>query len=374
MGGNDDAIGERKAQHLDICADASRYDIEGGTTMLEQVRLLHRSLPEIDEQSVDTRTDFLDRTVSMPVFISSMTGGSTEGYRVNKTLARIAQEARIPVGMGSIRILFRKPEVIDHFMLKRIAPDVPVFANIGGVQLVEPDLDALIELVARLEVDAVAVHLNPGQELAQPEGDRRFRGVLDGIARLCDRSPVPVIVKETGFGIGAAEAHELVDRGVRYVDVAGSGGTNWVTVEGYRMKDADRAVAAEFADWGTPTAIALTTTRDLPGRILASGGVRTGMDVAKSLALGAQAAGLALPFVRAVVDGGYETGLAFAERLRSALRAAMTLTGSPDVASLRSAPVIETPAFIELTNRYRAAEEAARHRIPQPGSTVRGTR
>jgi isopentenyl-diphosphate Delta-isomerase len=374
MGGNDDAIGERKAQHLDICADASRYDVEGGSTMLEHVRLLHRSLPELDARSIDTRSDFLDRTISMPVFISSMTGGSTEGYRVNKVLARIAQEARIPVGMGSIRILFRKPEVIDHFMLKRIAPDVPVFANIGGVQLVDSNLDALTELVARLEVDAVAVHLNPGQELAQPEGDRRFDGVIDGIARLCDRSPVPVIVKETGFGIGAAEAHELVDRGVRYVDVAGSGGTNWVTVEGYRMAEADRAVAAEFADWGTPTAIALAATRDLPGRVLASGGLRTGMDVAKSIALGAQAAGLALPFVRAVADGGFEAGLAFAERLRSVLRATMTLTGSPDVASLRSAPVIETSTFTELTNLHRAAEESARDRIRSPASTPRGPR
>lgn len=374
MGGNNDAIGERKAQHLDICADAERYAVEGGSTMLEHVRLLHRSLPEIDARSVDTSIDFLDHTVSMPVFISSMTGGSAEGYRVNKILARIAEEARIPVGMGSIRILFRKPEVIDHFMLKRIAPNVPVFANIGGVQLVEPDLDALVELLSRLEVDAIAVHLNPGQELAQPEGDRNFDGVLDGISRLCDRSPVPVIVKETGFGIGAAEAAELVDRGVRYVDVAGSGGTNWVTVEGYRMEEPERAVAREFADWGTPTAIALAATRDLPGRILASGGLRTGLDVAKSLALGAHAAGLALPFVRAVVDGGYEAGLAFAERLRSVLRTAMTLTGSPDVAALRRAPVIETPAFTELTNRHRAAEEHARDRIRHSVPAARGAR
>lgn len=374
MGGHHDAIGERKAQHLDICADATRYDVEGGSTMLEHVRLLHRSLPELDARSVDTSAEFLGHTVSMPVFISSMTGGSAEGYRVNKILARIAQEARIPVGMGSVRILFRKPEVIDHFMLKRIAPDVPVFANIGGVQLVDPDLDALTELIARLEVDAIAVHLNPGQELAQPEGDRNFAGVLDGIARLCERSPVPVIVKETGFGIGASEAHELVERGVRYVDVAGSGGTNWVTVEAYRMDETERAAAAEFAHWGTPTAIALAATRDLPGRILASGGLRTGVDVATSIALGAQAAGLALPFVRAVVDGGYEAGLAFAERLRSVLRTAMTLTGSPDVAALRSAPVIETPAFTELTNGYRAAEEHARDRIRHSAPTERGSR
>ncbi|MFW5688296.1 MAG: type 2 isopentenyl-diphosphate Delta-isomerase [Spirochaetota bacterium] len=353
MGSDNDAIGERKAQHLEICANASEYEVEGDTTMLDHVRLVHRALPEINEQDVDLKTSFLGHRVTMPVFISSMTGGSDEGYRVNKILAEIAQRAGIPVGMGSIRILFRKPEVIDHFMLKRIAPDVPVFANIGGVQLIDPDQDALVELIRRLEVDAIAVHLNPGQELAQPEGDRDFRGVLDGIARLGDRAPVPVIVKETGFGIGPADARALVDRGVACVDVAGSGGTNWVTVERYRMDEADAEVAREFAHWGIPTGVALAAVRDLEGRILASGGLRTGLDVAKSIALGAVAAGLALPFVRAVREAGYEGGVAFAERLRAVLRSAMMLTGSPDVPSLRRAPLLLSPAFRDMTEQLR---------------------
>jgi isopentenyl-diphosphate Delta-isomerase len=369
MGRHDHSIGERKARHLEICTDADRYEVEGGTTMLGEVRLLHRSLPEINENEIDTSTEFLNVPISMPVFISSMTGGSAEGYRANKILAAIAQEARIPVGMGSIRILFRKPEVIDHFMLKRIAPDVPVFANIGGVQLINADTGPLVELLHRLEVDGVAVHLNPGQELAQPEGDRDFRGVLDGIASLCEKSPVPVIVKETGFGIGPAEAADLVDRGVRYVDVAGSGGTNWITVEGYRADAARRAIADEFADWGIPTAVAIaaarhsTPGRDMGGRILASGGLRTGLDVAKSIALGAHAAGLALPFARAVAGGGYEEGLAFAERVRAVLRTAMLLTGSRDIRALGDAPRVETPAFTELVGRYRAAAESHRSSV-----------
>jgi len=337
---NDESIGDRKAQHLEICVEADRYDVEGGSTRLDEIGFVHRALPEIDESDVDLGTTFLDRPISMPVFISSMTGGSAEGYRVNRVLAEIAQAARIPVGMGSIRILYRKPEVMDHFLLKRLAPDVPVFANIGGVQLIDQDQRALLELIRRLEVDAIAVHLNPGQELAQPEGDRAFRGVLDGIARLCDSAPVPVIVKETGFGIGPAEASRLVDRGVRYVDVAGSGGTNWVTVERYRMAADARAVAEEFADWGIPTAAALAASRHLPGRVLASGGIRTGMDVARSVALGAVAAGLALPFVRAVATGGFDGGMAFAERLRSVVRTAMILTGSRSVDELRAAPLV----------------------------------
>lgn len=358
MGGHDDSIGERKAQHLEICADESRYSVEGGSTMFGELRFVHRALPEVNEREIDLSTTFLDHPISMPLFVSSMTGGSAEGYRVNKILARVAQEARIPVGMGSIRILFRKPEVIDHFLLKRYAPDVPVFANIGGVQLIDPDQQPLVELVRRLEVDAIAVHLNPGQEMAQPEGDRDFRGVLDGIERLCDAAPVPVIVKETGFGVGPVEAGELLERGVRYVDVAGSGGTNWVTVEAYRMDDAARAVADEFADWGIPTAVALDASRGYPDRILASGGIRTGLDVAKSVALGAVAAGLALPFVRAVVENGYEGGLAVAERIRAVLTTAMVLTGTRSVDELRRAALIRSSRFEHEVERLESSAGA----------------
>ena len=359
--GNDDAIGERKARHLEICADPDLYDVEGGTTMLEELRFVHRALPELNEPDIDLTTDFLGQTISLPLFISSMTGGSSEGYRVNKILARVAQDARIPVGMGSIRILLTRPEVIDHFMLKRIAPDVPVFANIGGVQLVDPDDGSLVELIKRLEVDAAAVHLNAGQELVQPEGDRSFVGVLDGIERLCERSPVPVIVKETGFGIGPREARLLVERGAALVDVAGSGGTNWITVERYRMDREEQAVAAELADWGIPTGVAVAANRTLAGRILASGGLRTGMDVAKSIALGAVAAGLALPFVRAVTHGGYEEGVALTERIRRVLRIVMTLTGSPDVAALRAAPVTASASFLEMTRQLEETNGGPRN-------------
>lgn len=353
MGSSGESIGERKAQHLEICSNESAYQVEGGSTMLDEVRFVHRALPEVDESEIDLTTTFLGRTISMPVFISSMTGGSAEGYRVNKILAEIAQDAGVPVGMGSIRILYRKPDVIDHFRLRNLAPDVPVFANIGGVQLIDPDQRELIELVKRLEVDALAVHLNPGQELAQPEGDRDFAGVLDGIARLVDASPVPIIVKETGFGIAPRDARALVDRGVTYVDVAGSGGTNWVTVERYRMEADAELVASEFSDWGIPTGIALAASRDLEGRLLASGGLRTGLDVAKSIALGAVAAGLALPFVREVVAGGHDAGLAFAERIRSVLRTAMVLTGARTVHDLAHAPLLRSAVFRDTTEQIR---------------------
>jgi isopentenyl-diphosphate delta-isomerase type 2 len=242
--------------------------------------------------------------------------------------------------MGSIRILFRNPDVIDHFLLKKIAPDVPVFANIGGVQLRSREYGPLTELLRRLEVDAVAVHLNPGQELAQPEGDREFSGILDGITGLCELSPVPVIVKETGLGIAPDEAGKLIDAGARLVDLAGSGGTNWVTVEGYRLPDAKREVTDEFSNWGMPTAALLKASQSLRGRILASGGIRTGIDVAKSLALGAVAAGMALPFIRAVEEGGAQRALELVHRIEAVLRTAMVLTGSPTIDDLRRAPTL----------------------------------
>jgi isopentenyl-diphosphate delta-isomerase type 2/3-hydroxy-3-methylglutaryl CoA synthase len=340
-------IGRRKSEHLDICIDSDRYSVENGTTMMDHVRLVHRALPEVNAGEVALSAKFLDRPVRLPLFISSMTGGSTEAYRMNKDLARVAQEAGIPVGMGSIRILFRNPEVIDHFRLKAIATDVPVFANIGGVQLRAGGHGPLVELLRRLEVDAVAVHLNPGQEMSQPEGDREFQGVLDGIRSLCRESPVPVIVKETGSGIAPDETARLIDAGARYVDVAGSGGTNWMTVEGFRLDGPERDAVAQFAGWGVPTAAILRSLqrsdRDFGDAVLASGGLRDGMDVAKSLALGAVAVGMALPFIRAVAADGVHGGMQFIDGIASVLRTVMVLTGCVTVDQLRSVPVLTTP-------------------------------
>jgi isopentenyl-diphosphate delta-isomerase type 2 len=351
-----ESIGERKARHLSICVDESRYQVESGSTGFEHLSFIHRALPEISAEELDTGLEFLGKRISMPVLISSMTGGSDEGYQANKTLARAAQQARIPVGMGSMRILFRKPEVFDHFYLKRYAPDVPVFANLGGVQIRDFSHAETIEMVRRLEVDALVVHLNPAQELFQPEGDRDFRGILDGIARFCEVSPVPVIVKETGFGIHPSEVTRLLDAGVSYVNLAGAGGTNWVSVESYRADGAFRGSAEEFADWGTPTAFLLAAVGRREGRIIASGGLRTGMEVAKALVLGAELAGLALPFIRAVVSNGVDGVLEVAERVRKTLESVMVLTSSRSLDELRQVRLLKTPGFDE---QVRLLEEAA---------------
>ena len=275
-----------------------------------------------------------------------MTGGSAEGFRANKDLARVAQELGIPVGMGSIRVLFEHDHLFEHFHLKRYAPSVPVMANLGAVQLRDLPHDRIIETLRRLEVDALAVHLNAGQELYQSDGDRDFRGLKDALWDFFEVSPIPVVVKETGFGLSPSLVADLLDAGAAYVNVAGSGGTNWISVESYRLEgDAYQVSAREFEDWGLPTGQILAAIREKGGpnlhdhRILASGGLRTGMDVAKSIALGAELAGLALPFIRALKNGGRE---AVAEQIRGlamTLTNVMMLTGSRNLTELKRTPL-----------------------------------
>ena len=311
------------------------------------------------ERDLDTTAEFLGQRVSLPFFISCMTGGSEGGFRANRALAVAAQELGIPVGLGSIRVLLKNPGLFHHFHVKPVAPDVPVLANIGAVQLREADGSELFALLGKLEVQALVVHLNPGQELFQPEGDRDFRGLRDVIARTCERSPLPVIVKETGFGIRAGSARELFDAGAAYVDLAGAGGTNWVTVESYLLPAGERALAEEFSDWGIPTALLLAGFAGATPRLLASGGLRNGVQAAKALAMGAEMAGFALPVIREVVRGGPEAVVQFFGRLEKALRTVMILTGSRRVSDLRRGTIWQTPEFSAAVDAFTKAETQA---------------
>jgi isopentenyl-diphosphate delta-isomerase len=274
-----------------------------------------------------------------------MTGGSEGGFQVNRQLAEAAQVLGIPVGLGSLRVLLEEPELFPRFHVKPLAPTVPLLANISAVQVRDGDREALLALVQRLEAQALVVHLNAGQELFQPEGDRDFRGLKTAIARLCEACPVPVIVKETGFGIGPSLVRELLRVGAAYVDLAGSGGTNWITVESYRLSAEDRRAAAEFRDWGVPTAVLLAACRSGRDRILASGGIRSGLDAAKAVAMGAVMAGMALPVARAVASGGAEAVVKLFRRMERTLRTAMLLTGSRTLSDLRGGTVWWEPSL-----------------------------
>jgi isopentenyl-diphosphate delta-isomerase type 2 len=349
----------RKAKQLEVCLD--RADVETGDTLFGDVHFIHQALSELDLKTIDTTTDFLGFPLALPLFISCMTGGTAVGKRANRELAMAAQALRIPLGLGSISILFSDEDAFDDFHVKPLARDVPVIANIGAVRLRDTPFGLVEALLDRLEVQALAVHLNPAQELFQEDGDRDFRGAFDAIRRFAEKSKYPVVVKETGFGISPSLVSLLLEAGVSYVDVAGAGGTNWAMVESLRGGSERSPGIDPYLDWGIPTALILAALRKVPpsggaSRILASGGVRDASHVAKSIALGAALAGMALPLIRTVVAEGQAGVVEFVHRLHRDLRALMLLVGAGNVAELAKRPVWFSASFQAALESFSQAE------------------
>jgi len=334
-----EAISDRKRAHLDLC-ERAEVEYARKTTLLEEVDLVHDALPELAMAEIDVSTVLLGRRLRAPLLITGMTGGTGEAAEINQALAQVAEEHGIAFGLGSQRAMQRAPELAYTFVVRTHAPTTLVLANLGLVQAAATPTAEVAALVERVGADAVCIHLNPAQELIQPGGDRDFRGGLATFARLVRELPVPVVAKETGCGIASAVAVRLRDVGVHTIDVSGAGGTSWVKVEALRADDEGRALGEEFADWGIPTAAALAAMRGLGIDVVASGGIRTGLDVAKAVALGARAAGVALPVFRAYREGGLPAAGRFLEHLVGGLRTAMVLTGSRDLEALRRAPVV----------------------------------
>jgi len=330
-------IAARKRSHLELC-EHSAVEYAGKTTLLEEVELVHDALPELAVEEVDLSVTFLGQVLRAPLLITGMTGGTAEAAAINQGLAAVAERCGIAFGLGSQRAMQREPELGYSFRVREHAPTTLLLANLGLVQAAElatSDIEALVRAVG---ANALCVHLNPAQELIQPGGDRDFRGGLETFRRLVRELSVPVIAKETGCGLSRSVAQRLCDVGVRAVDVSGAGGTSWVKVEALRADPQRAALGADFADWGIPTAAAVLGVRGLPCEVIASGGIRTGLDVAKVLALGAQVAGIALPVFRAWRDGGAPAAEAYVLRLMDGLRTAMVLTGSRSCADLARAP------------------------------------
>lgn len=330
----------RKADHIRINL-GSDVDAKGVNSGFEQYRFVHQALPELDFVQVDASVELFGRHLAAPLLISSMTGGTLEASRINHALAEVAQAAGLAMGLGSGRVLLEHPEVQDTFDVRPLAPDVLLFANLGAVQLNKGvTADGCRRLVERLGADALVLHLNPLQEALQPEGDTCFTGLLSRIEALCRDIEVPVVAKEVGWGIAPDTVRRLLDAGVAAIDVAGAGGTSWSEVERHRIEDPVRArVAAAFAGWGISTAEALRMARHAApaALIFASGGVRSGLDVCKALALGADLVGIAGPFLRAAAAGP-STAAELATELTEVLRTAMFCLGSRTLADLRHTP------------------------------------
>jgi isopentenyl-diphosphate delta-isomerase len=327
----------RKSRHLDVCLDedvASRLDAGW-----DAVRLRHEALPEIALADVDVATTFLGHALRAPLMISSMTGGTARAAEINRRLARGAEAAGIAMALGSGRAMLEDATLRATFDVRSVAPKVVLFANLGAVQLnygVRND-DAR-RLVDELRASGLYLHLNPLQEALQRDGDTNFRSLAPKIAALCAALDVPVIAKSVGSGIAPSTAARLIECGVAAIDVAGAGGTSWALVEGRRSGDSARERIAEaFGDWGyaTPRATAALHAA-LPGTpLVASGGIRNGVQVAKAIALGADLAGLALPFLRAA-DESDAAVATLIDELVTALRIAVFASGSRTVAGLRA--------------------------------------
>jgi isopentenyl-diphosphate delta-isomerase len=296
----------RKDDHLriNINEDVAAKGVDAG---FDDYRFVHQALPEIDLADVDLTTRFLDRPVGAPLLVSCMTGGTQQAGIINARLARVAQDRGLAMGLGSCRVLLEQPDVLPTFDVRAIAPDVPLLANLGAVQLnLGVGVAECRHLVRTLRADALVLHLNPLQEALQPDGNTVFSGLLARIETVCAELGAPVIVKEVGWGIADDLVARLFEAGVSAVDVAGAGGTSWSEVERHRIDDPVRArVAGAFGGWGIPTTTALIGARRAApdGTIIASGGVRNGTDIAKALTLGADLVGIAGPLVRAAAAG-----------------------------------------------------------------------
>ena len=341
----------RKSRHLDICLEddvASKLDAG-----FSRVRLRHEALPECALEDVDTATTFLGHKLAAPLIISSMTGGTERAGAINFNLAIAAERAGVALALGSQRAALENAELLATYRVREVAPKVVLFANLGAVQLnYGVTIAAAQRTVDSIGANGLYLHFNPLQEALQPNGDTNFRDLLPKIDALCRALDVPIIAKSVGSGISARTAQRLIGAGVSAIDVAGAGGTSWARVEGKRAGDSRREALAEtFAGWGYPTIEATIALRAaLPeARLVASGGVRSGVDVAKALALGADLAGLALPFLEPATRSADAVSEAL-DAILTGLRIAMFASGCRRVRDLRGALYARGSGDIETTS------------------------
>ena len=310
--------------------------------------------------AIDASTDCAGYRIALPLMIAPMSGGTKIRDDFNHMVASVAQHCRIPCGLGSMRVLLRHPEVESQFLIKSIARDVPLIANIGAVQLRERALlFKTISLCDRLGADILSVHLNCGQELFQEDGDRDFVGMRAAISEIVKLSPIPIMAKETGFGIAPKDVRALIDCGVKYIDVAGSGGANWINVEAYRHQETEQPYpdATLFSDWGISAAIILAALQDSSWTkgctLIASGGIRNAMHIAKSIALGASLTSMALPFSRILMKHGVAHAIQFVEQIVTDLKTIMLLCGAKSIADLQSCNLLMSHEFTHTVSQLR---------------------
>ncbi len=337
-------IRQRKADHIKINL---AEDVRSGiTTGLEDFYFIHQALPELNLEDVDTSSMLFGKELHCPVLVSSMTGGTRQAGTINRRLAEAAQEAHIAMGLGSQRAALEDPGQAKSFQVRKYAPDVLLFANLGAVQLnYGYGIEQCRRAVDMIQADALCLHLNPLQEAVQSGGDTNFAGLARQIEEICKKSAVPVIVKEVGWGISEHTARLLSNCGVAAIDVAGAGGTSWSQVEMYRAPDDfTRSLAATFVGWGIRTADTLQMVRKAAPEtiVFGSGGIRDGLDIAKCIALGASLGGMASPFLKAAAVS-VEKAKEFVQLTKRQIQVTMFACGAATLEDLRSGKLILRP-------------------------------
>ncbi|MCK9522031.1 MAG: type 2 isopentenyl-diphosphate Delta-isomerase [Proteobacteria bacterium] len=340
-----DDIQRRKRDHLSICAnDAVAFQTR--TTLLEEVELIHCALPEFALADVRTQATFMGRTLQAPLLIGAMTGGTGDNAAFNTELAAVAETLGIGMSLGSLRPALEVPELVREFQVRDKAPNALVLTNIGGAQLRQYAPAQIIDLSRDIGADGLLVHLNTGMELIQPGGDTDFSGVLAHIARLVDAAQGwPVGVKAVGMGISFRDGERLRDAGVHCIETAGAGGTSWMAVEALRATGQQQRLGHLLQEQGIPTAVSTMWMRALGVSVIASGGVATGLDMARALALGADLTAVARPLVAAYRHGGPEEVRTYLDDMIAGLRYTMFLVGAQDLSALRQTPRVIGPAL-----------------------------
>ncbi|HXO18958.1 MAG TPA: type 2 isopentenyl-diphosphate Delta-isomerase [Thermoanaerobaculia bacterium] len=327
---------DRKAEHIRLALE-DRMQL--GKNYFAEYSFEHRALPEIDYDEIDTSVDFLGKRLAAPLLISCMTGGTEIAGLINRNLAAGAEAMGVAVGVGSQRKALEDPAKADTFRVREVAPSIPLLANLGAVQLnYGMGLAECRQVVEMIGADALVFHLNPLQEAIQPEGQRNFSGLLPKMGEVARQLEVPVIAKEIGSGISGAVGRELLAQGIRIVDTAGVGGTSWARIEAARAGDAE--IGELFAGWGVPTPLAIQELRRLDGlTIIGSGGLRSGIDVAKALALGADLAGLAYQFLEAATQSADRVSARIV-RIVAELKICMFCIGARTIGDLKQAKLL----------------------------------
>ena len=332
---------QRKKEHLELCLDTDSVTNSSGTG-LDRYRFLHNALPDLDIAELDLSTTFLGKRIKAPILISSMTGGFDLARKINRNLAAAAQELGLAMGVGSQRVALEEPAVANSFQVRDVAPDILLLSNLGAVQLnYGYTVDHCRRAVEMIHADALILHLNVLQEAVQPEGNRNFKGLTEKIANICRNLDLPVVAKVVGNGISAEVAVKLKGAGVAAIDVAGKGGTSWYSVEAQRAAKEGKPAETTFANWGIPTEEALVAVRQaVPDlQIVASGGIRSGLDIAKSIALGADLAAFGQPLLASALESSDKV-IEFLGGIIYEIKVAMLCVGAPDLTALKKIKLV----------------------------------